>query len=297
MGIIYVIITAILFTTYEPVTKLFAADINPYAITAIRFFIGALILLPFSIREIKQKKIKLKAQDFLIMGVLGVVFICASMVVLQIAVKLADSPALIAIIFSSNSIITIVLSAIFLKAKMSGVKWVGVALCIIGVLISADFSKGSNLASVALALCAALVFSIYTIVSKQYMKRVSGIIQNGFSFLFGSVVLGIVLLFCNIDIVGGVSSNNILLLLYAGIAVSGIAYWTYFSAIKVGGAQTAALAFFIKPILTPIATFFINGIKPSGNILFAIIFVVAGAVMASGTISNLKRSKSNESNK
>ncbi len=289
MGILYVLITAVLFTTYEPVTKLFAADINPYAITAIRFLIGALVLLPFSVREIKKKNIKLTVKDLFIMAALGTVFICGSMVLLQIAVKMAESPALIAIIFSSNSIITIVLSAIFLKAKMNWVKWLGVALCIVGVLISADFSSGSNVTSVALALIAALIFSVYTVVSKQYMKKISGIIQNGFSFLFGSLVLTVILLFCKIDIVGGISANNIGLLLYAGIAVSGIAYWTYFSAIQTGGAQTAALTFFIKPILTPIATFFINGIVPNGNILFAVIFVVAGAVMASGTLTNLKR--------
>lgn len=291
MGILYVLITAILFTTYEPVTKLFAADINPFAITAIRFIIGALVLLPFSIMEMKKKKIKLTGKDFLVMGGLGTVFICGSMVLLQIAVKMADSPALIAIIFSSNSIITIVLSAIFLKAKMTPTKWLGVALCIVGVLISADFSSGSNLTSVALALAAALIFSTYTVVSKQYMKRVSGIIQNGFSFLFGSIVLTIILLFCKVDILGGVSAGNIVELLYVGIAVSGIAYWTYFLAIQIGGAQTAALTFFIKPILTPIATFFINGITPNGSILFAVVFVVVGAVMASGSLSNLKIKK------
>lgn len=289
MAMVWVIITAILFTTYEPVSKLFAADINPYAITAIRFFIGALVLLPFSIREIKKNKIKLEAKDVFTMGALGTLFICASMIVLQIAVKMGDSPALIAIVFSSNSIITIVLSAIFLKAKMTWVKWSGVALCIIGVLISADFSKGSNMTSVALALFAALMFSVYTVVSKQYMKKVSGIIQNGFSFLIGSVVLGVILLFCKVDMIGGISSGNIVELLYVGIAVSGIAYWTYFSAIKLGGAQTAALVFFIKPILTPVATYFINGIKPNGSLLFAVVFVVAGAVLASGTLSNLKK--------
>ena len=291
MGIIYVLITALLFTTYEPVTKLFAEAINPYAITAIRFLIGALVLLPFSILEIKKKKIKLNPKDLLVMGTLGTVFICGSMVVLQIAVKLAESPALIAIIFSSNSILTIVLSAIFLKARMTKVKWLGVALCVVGVLISADFSKGSNMTSVALALVAALIFSIYTVVSKQYMKKVSGIIQNGFSFLFGSLVLCIILLICRVDIVGGISSDNIGHLLYAGIAVSGIAYWTYFSAIRIGGAQTAALVFFIKPILTPIATFFINGIAPNGSLLLAVVFVVAGAVLASGSITSFKEAR------
>lgn len=279
-SMIYVLITALLFTTYEPVVKLIAADINPYAITAIRFFIGALVLLPFSVRDLKAKKIKLLGKDYGIMGGLGILFICVSMTLLQIAIKVAESPALIAIIFSSNSIWTIALSAIFLNAKLTKTKIVGIVLCAAGVLLSADLSKGTNLLSVVLAFLSALTFSVYTVLSKKYMTRVSGLVQTGISFLMGSVILAVILMIFGVEITGGISGGNILILLFISVMVTGVGYWAYFSAMRVGGAQTAALAFFVKPILTPFATFIINGIVPGANIILAVILVVLGATLA-----------------
>lgn len=281
-GIIYVLITALCFTTHEPVTKLFASEINPYAITAIRFFIGSLILLPFSVREIIKKHIKLTVKDFLIMGGLGILSVCISMIFVQMAVDVADSPALVAIVFSSNSIITIILSVIFLGDKLTKKKIAGLCLCICGVLVSADLSRGSNMLSILLALLSAVTFSIYTVLCKKYMTKISGIIQTGLSFFIGSVALLVVLALLGIEVVGGISSSNITELLYISIVVTGVGYWAYFSAVKTGGPQNAAITFLIKPILTPVATFFINGIAPNENILIALVLVLVGAVLASG---------------
>ena len=50
---------------------------------------------------------------------------------------------------------------------------------------------------------------------------------------------------------------------------------------KSGGAQLAAISFMIKPILTPFATFFINGIVPGVKVIIALILVVVGLYMAS----------------
>lgn len=282
-GLLYVLITAVLFTTHEPVTKLFASEVNPYAITAIRFLIGSLVLLPFSVREIIKRDIKLKFKDYLIMGLLGCLFICVSMPVLQVGVMIADSPALIAIIFSSNSIITILLSSLFLGEKLTNTKKIGVAVCVIGVLFSVDFTQGSNLLSVVMATCSAVTFSIYTVLCKKYMTRVSGVIQAGISFFIASVILTTVLLVIGIDLTSGVS-ENIVGLLYIAVAVTGIGYWLYFSAIKVGGPQMAAITFFIKPILIPVATYLINGIVPTWNTIVAIILVFVGVILASGAL-------------
>ena len=280
-GILYVLITAILFTTYEPVCKLFSADFNPYAIAALRFLIGSLVLLPFSVQEIKKKKIKLTLKDYTTLTMLGILFICVSMVLLQIAVKVADSPALIAIIFSSNSIFTIILSVIFLKAKLTKQNVAGIILCIAGVLLCVDFTQGSNLLSVVLGLLAAITFSTYTVLANKYMKKISGVIQTGLSFFAGSVVLTVIMLLCKVNLTAGISSSNILLVLYVAIFVTGVGYAAYFAAMKAGGAQLAAISFMIKPILTPFATFFINGIVPSPSIIVALILVVSGLFLAS----------------
>ncbi len=288
-GIVYVIITAILFTTHEPVSKLFAHEINPYAITAIRYFIAALVLLPFGFRQIKKDKLSLKPRDFLVMGSLGVLSICVSMVLLQVAVKIADSPALISIIFSSNSIFTILLSALFLNYKLTKTKVLGILLCIIGVLVSADLTKGSNITSVVLAVLSAITFSMYAVLCKKYTSRVPGMVQSGFSFLFGSAVLLLILLIGNIPIVNGITTSNLPGVLYISILVTGIGYWAYFSAMKVGGPQTAALAFFIKPILTPFAAFLINGIVPSPSVILALILVMIGVTLAGDTFPGLHK--------
>ena len=63
--------------------------------------------------KIKKEKLKICKRDFLVMFLLGILFICISMISLQLGVKLAQSPSLIAIIFSSNSIFTLVF-AIFI---------------------------------------------------------------------------------------------------------------------------------------------------------------------------------------
>jgi len=289
-GILYVIITAVLFTTFEPVCKLFSDVVDPYAITALRFFIGSLILLPFSAVEIVKKKIKLQAKDYLVMTLLGVLFICVSMVFLQMAVKMADSPALIAIIFSSNSVFTIIFSVFFLKVRITKQNTAGIILCIFGVILCADFTQGSNAMSVILGLLSAITFSIYTVLAKKYMTKVSGVIQTGISFFSGSAILLIILLLCGIKVTDGIDSSNILLFLYVAIFVTGVGYAAYFAAMKAGGAQLAAISFMVKPILTPFATFFINGIVPGAKVIIALILVVIGLYMA----GKKERSKLNE---
>ena len=291
-GMLYVLLTALLFTTHEPVSKLFASEIDSYAVTAIRFLIGGLVLLPFSIMEIKKKKVKLTLKDFGVMTGLGVLFICISMVLLQEAVAIADNPAVIAIVFSSNSIITIAMSSLFLKVKLTKGKVIGIILCVIGVIVSAfasgSFAKGTNSLSIIYAILSAVTFSTYTVLTKKFMTKLSGVIQSGISFIIGSIILLVVLLIGGVEIVGGISSSNVWQLLYISIFVTGMGYWAYFGAMKNGGAQTAALAFLIKPILTPFAALIINNIVPDATIIIAVLLVAVGASLASGTLQNLK---------
>ena len=287
MSYIFVIITAILFTTHEPVSKLIATEINPYALTAIRFFLGSLVCLPFSIRGIIKNKLRLNLKDFLILGGLGVLMVCISMVVLQVGVKVADSPALISVLFSSNSIFTIIFSVIFLKSKMTKVKIAGVILCVIGVIFSMDLGAGSNALSIVLGILSAIIFSIYTVLCKALIHRFGGLIQAGLSFFLGSSVLLIVLAICGIDIIGGISAGNILELAYLSIPVTGIGYVLYFSALQRSGPHVAALTFLIKPVLAPFVAWIINGIVPDYTIIIAVILVAIGASLSGGAVENL----------
>lgn len=278
-GIVYIIIATLAFTTLEPVSKLIAGEINPYSITFIRFFIGGLMLLPISVKELKKRNISLNMRDWATIVLLGVLCICGSMILLQYAVSIAQSPAVIAIIFSANSVFTILLAALVLKDKITLPKIIAVILCAAGVLVCADLKAGTNVLSIVLAVLAAFTFSLYSVLSKKLMGKINGAIQTGFSFFAGSIVLLIALLVTKTEIIGSVNLTNLPHLAYLGIVVTGVGYWAYFKALE-KGAIGASLVFFIKPVLTPFATFFINDIVPGVNVFIALVLVLCGSYIA-----------------
>lgn len=279
-GIGYALLTAVLFVTLEPVSKLIADEVNPYAITFWRFIIGAVILLPPAIVKIKKEKIHIGLKDLGIMTGLGILFICISMIALQIGVKKAESPSLIAIIFSSNSIFTILFAILILREKLNKNKVIALALGVVGVLACADFSTATSMESVLYGVFAALSFSLYTVLGQKYAKKFGGIIQTGIVFLTGSVVLFIALLVMGIDITFSASPNTLITLIYLGILVTGVGYGCYFKAIEKGGAIMASLAFFIKPILTPFVTLVVNGVVPDLKVFGAALCIVAASYFA-----------------
>lgn len=279
-GFVYALITAILFVTLEPVSKLISNDVNPFAITFWRFFIGSFLLVPPAIIKLKKDKIKLTLKDFGVMALLGILFICISMIALQVGVKKADSPSLIAIVFSSNSVFTILFAMLILKDKPNKNKIIALILGVIGVILCADFSLSTNLESVLYGVFAALSFSLYTVLSQKFTKKFGGIIQTAIVFLTGSIILLIALLALNIDISFPIATSTVSIMLYLGIFVTGIGYGCYFKAIEKGGPIMASLAFFIKPILTPFVTLIINGVIPDLKVFASALLIVAASYFA-----------------
>lgn len=277
-GIFYAALTAILFVTLEPVSKLIANEISPYAMTFWRFLIGSVLLVPFAAVKVKKENIKITGKDILRMTLLGILVICLSMVVLQIAVKQADAPSLIAIIFSSNSVFTIIFSVLLIKEeKLNKNKVIALIFGVLGVVLCADFSSGTNLTSVLYTFIAALSFSLYTVLSQKYKNKTGGIVQTAGVFLAGSIVLLIILLITKQDISMPIQPKSLLIMLYLGILVTGVGYVSYFKAMEKGGAIMASMAFFIKPILTPFVTLLVNGIKPDGKVFLAVACIVVAS--------------------
>ncbi len=255
----FVLITALCFATLEPISGQIAANINPAAMTAIRFVFGGIILLPFAISAIKKHNIKISFKTIFSLFLLSVLLIGASMVPLQYAVleakKAELSTAVVAIIFCCNSVFTAIFSAIILKEKISLRSWIGIFLCLLGIIISSNITSGIGVLSVVLALVSAITMGLYTVISKKFIKAVPGVVQNSFSFIMGGIALAIVLLCVNIPILptSGNLALNLGVLAYLGIVVTGIGYAAFFKAIEFGSATVASSAFLIKPVLAPFA--------------------------------------------
>ena len=236
--------------------------------------------MPFAIAKIKKEKIKIKITDIVRMTLLGILFICISMVLLQVAIKQATAASLIAIIFSSNSVFTIVFSVILMKEKLTRNKIIALICGIIGVLLCADFKSGANLVSVLLAFLSALSFSLYTVLNQKFKSQTGGIIQTAGGFFFGSIVLLIALLIGGVEVIPTLDITGWWILAFIAFAVTGVGYMCYFAAIDVGGTIMASHAFFIKPILTPFVDWFINGNVPDLKVFAAVLCIVLASYFA-----------------
>lgn len=292
-GALYSLLTALLFVTLEPVSKLISGDLSPFAITFWRFLIGSLILIPFAAVKMRKEKIKLCAKDLGVCTLLGILFICISMVSLQVGVAEADSPSLVAIIFSSNSVFTLIFAVFIVGEKMTRNKFLALVFCVIGLIFCVDFGQGTGLSSVFLALLASLSFSLYTALSQRCMTRLGSAVQTCIVFLAGSAVLLPVLLICGVDMIPKLSVKDISILLYLGFFVTGVGYFAFFRAIEKGGAIMGSLAFFIKPILTPFVGLAVNGTALKWNVFAAVFFVMIGSLFAVYE-KNQKKEKKNE---
>lgn len=277
---LYSLLTALLFVTLEPVSKLIAGEISPFAITFWRFAVGSLILLPFAVVKIKSGGLKISKKDLLTCTLLGILFICISMVSLQVAVKESANPSLIAIIFSSNSVFTLLLAVPFSKEKITRNKLLALIFCVTGLLFCVSLKGGAELFSVLLSLFASLSFSLYTALSQKYMTRLGSAVQTCFVFLLGSAVLLLALLLTGADIIPAFNVKSISILSYLGLLVTGVGYYAYFKAIEKGGAIMGSLAFFIKPVLTPFVALVVNGTPLSRKVFAAVFFVMIGSLFA-----------------
>ena len=269
-GVLYAIITAVLFSMLEPVSKLIADEISPFTLTAFRFLIGAVFLAPFAFAESRRRMPQKK--ELAAAALTGVLMVCVSMPLLQISVQRSDSPALIAIVFSGNSLFTIILSALVLKEKLR-------LLCVAGIVVCALPIEGKRFLPVGMAVLSALAFSLYTILSKRFLSRLNNAVSITLSFLIGGAALLIILIAAGQPFPSALTSRQLLCVLFLGIAVTGVGYLSYFQAMKLGGAHTAAFAFFIKPVLAPLMAYLIGGSAVTLNALLAIPLIVAGSAI------------------
>lgn len=278
-GLLYILLTILFFTSFEPISKLLAiSGVKSADMTFLRFALGGLALLPFALAQLHQQGKSLTKKDYLTFLLMGSLGIALSMVLLQVSIEHIPA-ATAAIIFCCNPIFTTAFAVLFLKETFNIKKLIAMILCFIGIVFCIDFSANSPLYGILLATGSALLFSLYSVIGKKLMSSHTAVVQNSFSFISGSTVLLLILLGRGSNPFANVTYMNLPHLLYLGIGVSGLGYLFYFLAMKETSATQASTVFSIKPVLAPFFSFFILGDQIKGNIIIAMIFVLVGSYL------------------
>ena len=249
----FVVLTAFLFGTMEVACKAAGNQLDPFQLTFLRFAIGGLILLPFAAAELKQNRIKLTAKDILILAGVGALGIPLSMVFFQLGVMNSNA-ATASMLICINPFFTMVFAHFFTEEKLNRNKFIVLAIGLAGLIFMIkpwNIQEGNTVIGIVYMLLAAVFFGAYTVAGKVSVQKMGIMAQTSISFILGSLILFIIILITGKPVVAGVT-DSFILVLYVGIFVTGLGYYSYFMAIKNSDAATGSLAFFLKPAIAPV---------------------------------------------
>jgi drug/metabolite transporter (DMT)-like permease len=276
---LFSIITIFFFSTIEVVGKLIGAEISAYAITAWRFLIGGVLLLPLAIRETRQSKQCFTIKELGGFGMAGILNVCLSMLFLQLSIFYGRAN-LSAVIISSNPLFVMIFAYLLLKEKITRLQVFSLLLGLIGLLLfivaeGEALRQSLNLElGVVFGLSAALTFALSTVYSKRLIFRHGNIVALCFVFLSGSLALFIYGGLNNEQMLFDLSGRNLLMIGYLGLFVTGIAYLFYFAAIRVIGAAKASMYFLLKPAIACTLAWLIRGETLKLTQVIAIILIM-----------------------
>ncbi len=273
-GVLYLINTIILFSTYEAVSITLVDKANPFQINFIRFFIGGIILLIFLLFK---REMHINARELFWVAVIGIVNVAMSMNLIQLSLYASGAKAsVVAVIFSSNPIFVCIFAALIDKEKINLIKLTGLIIGIAGIFIISAEKPGwdiSDYKSPILALLSAVLYGLYTVLGRRVSVKIGSLKMNSYSFIIGSLILLPFLVFFRIPVIK-FDYTGIWQVVYLSVFVTGLAYLTYFKGLSIAGSGKGSLVFFAKPVLaSAIAIIFLKE-HLSVNLLAGTVLIV-----------------------
>jgi len=260
---LYCLLTICIWSSLELSGKLLGTEISPFAITAWRFIIGGAVIAPFAVRQMVHNKHSLDKSSLLSFGALGFLNVVVSMLLLQLAIYFGKA-SLTAMIVSMNPLFVSVFAIFILRERLSGIQILSLVVGIagLGLIICAERDLGSGLylnlpLGILFAILASITFALYTVLTKRLVARHGNLITNSMSFLIGGILLALINHVIGKSMLFEPNLRSILLIVYLGLVVTGLAYVLYFEGMKQLTASRASIYFFLKPAIASILAYLV----------------------------------------
>lgn len=188
-AVIFLILANMIWGAAFPISKLALQDIPPFTFVFLRFYLGALILLPFVYNKLEVKRSDWK--DLFLLSFFGITLTISFLVLGLRYTSSINAP----IILSSTPIFTIIGSFFYLKEKLrikviSGtlISLLGVLLIVVMPLFIASSVDGNVLGNFFLVL-AAIGSTIHVLLLKKISSKYSPLTIAFWEFLLGAIPL------------------------------------------------------------------------------------------------------------
>lgn len=304
-GYLFIALATLLFSTMEIALKTISADFHPVQLNFIRFTVGGLVLLPLALRILRDKR-----QDgeypgdgitasllgsFMLLGLVGSV---VSMTFYQLAVIHANA-SVVAVLFSCNPVFVLLFATVILHSPILPRHVLALTLECAGILfIINPLHTEISLTGIICSLLSTIFFALYAVLGTKQCMRYTGMVVTCGSFLAAGLQLLLIIclsrlplveetlsnvgleLFADIPLFSGVTAENLPILLYVCLGVTGLGFASYFMAMQLTSPMQASLVFFLKPALAPVLALFILDENIPFHMALGIVLILAGSLAA-----------------
>jgi len=262
-GYIVLLLSSLLFGGNVVAARLISGDIPPVALAVLRGLFGLLILFPLARRSLRQSPTP-SQQDLYRFALMGFLGITIAYVTLLWSIQYSTATN-VSIIFAINPAITITLLALGWGIIPSKLRVFGIALSFSGLLVVITQGSFTRLLTLNLStsdlvmLLNVLAVSLFTILGQGVMKKFSPLVTSVYSLMFGTIFLlpyGLWEMFYK---TWHITGTSLLVLLYMGCFVTGIAVLLNFEGVNRLGSGKAAIFGNLAPVFSILLAYIFLG--------------------------------------
>jgi len=262
-GYVVLLLSSLLYGGNVVAARLISGDIPPVALAALRGVFGLLILFPLARRSLRQSPTPSRHDlyRFALMGFLG---ITAAYITFLWSIQYSTATN-VSIIFATTPAITITLLALGWGIIPSKLRVFGIVLSFLGLLVVITQGSFTRLLSLDLSpsdlvlLINVLAIALFTILGQEVMVKFSPLVTSVYSLLFGTIFLlpyGIWEMFHRN---WHFTATSMVVLLYMGCIVTGIAVLLNFEGISRLGSGKAAIFGNLAPVFGILLAYILLG--------------------------------------
>lgn len=266
-GYLYILLTALLYSTTEVALKAAGSAFAPMQLTAERVLLGAAFLLPLALRDVRRRELRLTRGDWGYFALLGFLTVALHMSLLQMAVLHMDASAT-SVIYSGNPVFAAAAAHFVLREPLRRNHLAAIALEVVGILcILNPRHLEISLRGFVEILLATILFALYGTLCKLRMARLGSLVITSFNLLLGGLELLALLLlgklpavagvyralgldiFAEVSLLGGFTLRSALLLAYVGVFCAALGFLLTAKIVEYTSATEASFVYLIKPVL------------------------------------------------
>lgn len=285
-AVIFLILANMIWGAAFPIYKLTLREVPPFTFVFLRFYLGALFLIPFV-----YNKLEVKRSDWRSLFLVSFVGVTLTISFLVLGLKYTSSINA-PIILSSTPIFTIIGSFFYLKEKLrikiiSGtlISLLGVLVIVLLPLFMANGVDGNILGNLFLVL-AAIGSTIHVLLLKKISSKYSPLTIAFWEFILGSLPLT-PLYFIELQKThwpAQIHSYSVLGILFGALIATTIAHSIYNFGIKNVKASEVGIFNYVDPLTTIIVAIPLLGEQITSPYILGSILVFFGIFVAEGRI-------------